>query len=459
MSQVAVLQLTSFLQVFLSARNIPVRILTQSVTVSRGRWYEGKLSCFLITTEVQVRTKGWLNSFKLYEFRSWLKEFDLRFEVENIITNEFYTFFRNTSSTFSKIPKCSIYTKVPENVNVMSFQNSIESYGSSNITAHLASAVFRNCKTFHVIFQNVLTRDENESRVELKMESANCSKNIVPQSLSVEGSEQSSDILTYVTISISCLIVSLTLFYNLPRLEYGTLPSRACTHLMVTHSFALACYILCPSAKNFPRSRDIASILLHYLWLASFAWTSITCIHVYTLVIKSSSESKKEKEAIPSAFRTRISTVTGYFLPFVVVVPFVGFKYCSCADRTVDYDGFACMPSEMVVILLSYGVPVIISCLISTVSLAVSFRALPQVPPQQPWQTFRIIYVAMLFYVSGMVVAWTVALYAMITSNGTLWQLYLVLQMFHAGTLSVGFLIGRSHARVVQEKPKGRLKW
>ena len=142
--------------------------------------------------------------------------------------------------------------------------------------------------------------------------------------------------LTYSCFGFStlCTMGFLVVFYITPSMQ--TLPVKTIAHLVGCLFLAQSTYISSIGANDNELFCYLASIVQHYLWVCTYAWSSI-CAHHMCKVFQ-----HIQKPQYVTTIRYVVYCCFGYITPLVFVTVFVIGDSCNCYPMEVMYGGKIC---------------------------------------------------------------------------------------------------------------------
>ena len=160
--------------------------------------------------------------------------------------------------------------------------------------------------------------------------------------------------LTYSCFGISTLSLFgfLVAFCITPSMQ--TLPVKTISNLVVSLFLAQVVYMSTIGANDDALFCYIAGVVLHYLWVCTYAW-SVICAHHMCKVFRSI-----RKSQIVTTKRYIIYLCIGYITPLLFVAVFVVGEKCNCFSFEVSYGGTICFLNSG----KFYGLDVPIICML-----------------------------------------------------------------------------------------------
>ncbi|XP_046372347.2 adhesion G protein-coupled receptor E2-like [Haliotis rufescens] len=174
-----------------------------------------------------------------------------------------------------------------------------------------------------------------------------------------------SKITTAVCLSLSILFLLLTLLVYILIKELHTVPGLNLILLSSSLFLAHVFYLFGAGTVTTPTICTVIGVLLHYFWLASFAWMNVCCLHMFRVFTNlfSSLHFADNKESLMIKY-----SVFAYGVPLVIVTMTLTITYIQSGNTTVGYGGPAlCFVAPGLVSLVSFGGPASLTLVINGV--------------------------------------------------------------------------------------------
>lgn len=168
-------------------------------------------------------------------------------------------------------------------------------------------------------------------------------------------------ILTYVTLSLSCCSLTITLCVY-KYLDLLKSPSGITSkHMMANILAAQLLFIGGVGASDIKFVCTIIGVISHYLWLTSFTWISIFQVDI----LKMARKMKKYPGSISQKRKfSKLMYIFGYFVHLVIVFPCVMLSHFT--EINIGYsNGQTCFITGFMANILAFTLPVLLSLLIN----------------------------------------------------------------------------------------------
>ncbi|XP_071081451.1 uncharacterized protein [Haliotis cracherodii] len=174
-----------------------------------------------------------------------------------------------------------------------------------------------------------------------------------------------SKITTAVCLSLSIIFLLLTLMVYILIKELHTVPGLNLILLSSSLFLAHVFYLFGAGTVSTPTICTIIGVLIHYFWLASFAWMNVCCLHMFRVFTNlfSSLHFADHKESLMIKY-----SVCAYGVPLVIVTMTLTITYIQSGYTTVGYGGPAlCFVAPGLVSLVSFDGPASLTVVINGV--------------------------------------------------------------------------------------------
>ncbi|RUS91773.1 hypothetical protein EGW08_000481 [Elysia chlorotica] len=188
-----------------------------------------------------------------------------------------------------------------------------------------------------------------------------------------------------VCLSVTCLLLSILTYCVFPALR--TLPGM--NNLSLCVSLAVAQTSLLVTArwgvnKQLPQSYCLAhAMLLHYAWLASFAWMSVCCIHMFRVF---TAHTNRFMDNRSDNKRYLLYCVYGFGMPSLIVVATYAINACLTQGGSNGYNDEVCFfetGQSIWTLALSLMAPLCALILTNGVMFVLTIREIVQVTTLQ----------------------------------------------------------------------------
>ncbi|XP_046571876.1 uncharacterized protein LOC124280042 [Haliotis rubra] len=254
-------------------------------------------------------------------------------------------------------------------------------YPQSDYTLDSTNALLRNSSSPIPEVNFTLTEDLGilvclSTLEDLQFEVRNDSEGIANADL-----EQSYDILTILTtvcLSVSMFFLAVSFLVYITLAPLRTLPGCLLMSLMVSLFFAQGLFLFGAGAHDNTVVCQIMGVLIHYFWMASFAWMGVNTFHVFRVFrnILSSVNLSGNKRKIFFKY-----VAFAHLTPAVIVAVTILTNYFMSGKSTIGYSdsGEICFLNPGIVSLVAFGAPIfttVVFTIVFFVSSMTAFRRL-----------------------------------------------------------------------------------
>ncbi|XP_071081450.1 uncharacterized protein [Haliotis cracherodii] len=190
-------------------------------------------------------------------------------------------------------------------------------------------------------------------------------KEIVVQMPAFTAPAFASKITTAVCLSLSIIFLLLTLMVYILIKELHTVPGLNLILLSSSLFLAHVLYLFGAGTVSTPTICTVIGVLIHYFWLASFAWMNVCCLHMFRVFTNlfSSLHFADHKVSLMIKY-----SVFAYGVPLVIVTMTLTITYIQSGYTTVGYGGPAlCFVAPGLVSLVFFGGPACLTVVINGV--------------------------------------------------------------------------------------------
>ena len=165
-------------------------------------------------------------------------------------------------------------------------------------------------------------------------------------------------ILSYGMSAVSITSLAPTLLYNARYVSRWPLPKRILYHQVLTLFLSHLVTVVGLSANDIVSLCKTAGVLIHYLWLTVYCWTSIFAWHMYAVfAARLKSLRIIDKHTVTWLYlRYRL---VGYLLPLLIVSPAA---FWDIFQSTNIYGPNVCYLSDYEALLFLFMIPISLSC-------------------------------------------------------------------------------------------------
>lgn len=244
-------------------------------------------------------------------------------------------------------------------------------------------------------------------------------------------------ILTYVCMGLSCTALTISIFiYRV--LDYSkSIPGSNTENLYTTLLFAHVLYLVGIGANDNQTVCKCVGIVIHYFWLASFAFMTIAVLNIavtFFTIIKSPNINRTYNKCLKRKF-----IIAGYTLPILVVFPCVVLDFLNMPSFRMEYNGKVCFPTGYPANIIFVSGPMVLSVTINVICLLIVMCSIRrQTTNTQQIDKGFITYLPVYLRLSLLVgILWIFGIISVVMTNEILENIFIALGSLHGFFVSV----------------------
>lgn len=181
-------------------------------------------------------------------------------------------------------------------------------------------------------------------------------------------------ILTYGCMGLSCISLSFAIaihkLLSLQNTTPGTNTFNILLNMLLSHVF----FMVGIGANDNQIVCSILGMIIHYLWLTTFAFMTIGIVHIANAFTKISREPNASND---KGYKARWKfTIMGYILGMIIVAVSIVVEMVDAIPMKVGYGGKICFPSDYPATLIFVSGPLVLSLTINIICLIVTICAI-----------------------------------------------------------------------------------
>lgn len=421
-------------------QSITVEMADDLFNVTNGRWDSNREDCLEIEFRFNVRTLGWMTSLQKSKTENWVKTMDFRYDEENFFVWGYYTIVRETKSLLKKLPLC----RLGGDAYVVDYQisnNSISLFNSTLVDEFLYNSTgsddyVDNCTGLKVHTRQNL--DANGRNI-LAVVTWDCVDDVLPERTEQIIRNDFAKKLIYGCSGFAVSSLAFALFFNIPNVEFQSLPGYNLGHTLVMCCLALGALFICPIAEDFDNSRVALKYCSAFFWWATFSWGSLSAFHFWFLFAYLYKNPKKD--VYYSSILAKVYLLLGYGVPGMSLMVMI---FMNPDDMDVDDNngGMGCIPLSTSGFFSIVSVPFLAFVVSNFLFLSASVYHVydVKVGGHEDCFSFLVFYWVQVGIAINLALMWAVNLIAQSWKSTTLWETFLILSCMFGFLINVIFI-------------------